>query len=77
MAIVQNPQNYDSKLPTNIRIVGLLKDLALQEAKERGVPLALIVNESLAERYKVAYVVESPCKEEQPDERVDTESSMG
>lgn len=67
MAIVQNPQNYDSKIPTNIRIVGMLKDLVAEEADKRGVSMALIVNEALADRYHVAYV-----KEGQLDERSDT-----
>jgi hypothetical protein len=55
---VANPQEYDSKIPTNVRIVGELKDKIHKEiesrkqAGEENVSLAQIINESLAERYK-------------------------
>ena len=65
MDIVRNPQDYDTKVPTNIRIIGTLKDLALKESDVRGITLAQIVNESLAKHYNVKYdVLEARCKEE-------------
>lgn len=53
MAIVNNPQSYDEKLPTNVRIIGELKVLALAESATRGITLAQIVNEALADRYNI------------------------
>ena len=53
MAIVQNPQDYDSKLPTNVRLIEQLKTAALFEAEKRGVTLAQVVNEALATRYNI------------------------
>lgn len=68
--IIQNNQEYDKKLPTNIRLVGRLKDLAISEARHKNVSLAKIVNESLAARYNVS-------EEDAEDERSDTESDLG
>lgn len=53
MQIIQNPQEYDKKLPTNVRLVGMLKTRALEEAKNRGTTLAQVINEALMERYNV------------------------
>lgn len=53
MAIVNNPQDYDSKVPTNIRLVEVLKILAIGEASRREITLARVVNEALADRYNI------------------------
>lgn len=73
MEIVRNPQDYDTKVPTNIRIIGDLKNRALKEADVRGVTLAQIVNEALANHYNVKYdVLEARCKEETTNEHSDS-----
>ena len=73
MEIVRNPQDYDSKVPTNVRIIGTLKTLALKESERRGVTLAQIVNEALANHYNVEYdVLEARCKEETANEHSDS-----
>lgn len=53
MAIVTNPQGYDSKVPTNIRLIEDLKTLAINEAERRGVTMARVINEALAARYNM------------------------
>jgi len=52
MPIIKNKKEYDLKIPTNIRIENRLKALLLNEAKERKVTLAFVVNEIFANWYK-------------------------
>lgn len=49
--VINNPTKYDDKVPTNVRLEADLKELAMQEAEQRKVPLTQIVNEALRERY--------------------------
>jgi len=53
MTVIDNPQKYDCKIPTNIRIEAKLKQLAIEESKKYNITLARIVNEALTERYKL------------------------
>lgn len=52
MSIIKNPRQYDSKLPTNVRIDEKLKEHVYAEAEKRSVPIARIINEALEDRYK-------------------------
>ena len=52
MPIVNNPQTYDDKEPTNVRIVKALKNEARADALARGVHLSDIINELLREKYE-------------------------
>lgn len=72
MSIVKNPQIYDSKLPTNIRLREDIKAKAYAEAEERGITLAQVVNEALE-----VYFSRVNVKEERTDVSGNTESRMG
>lgn len=74
MSIVENPQVYDTKLPTNVRLQENLKSKALAEAERRGVTLAQVINDAL-EVYFNAVNVKN--EEERADVSRDTESRMG
>lgn len=71
MGVIRNPQEYDSKVPTNIRLVDVLKTKAIAEAEKRNITLAQVVNEALAIRYNVNI------EGEQKHEHSDTQSRMG
>lgn len=52
MSLIKNPQEYDTKLPTNVRIQKDLKALAYKEARKSKSTLSAIVNAALKERYE-------------------------
>lgn len=52
MPIVNNPQEYDDKEPTNIRLVKGLKDSIREEAETQGTSLSDVVNEILEQYFK-------------------------
>ena len=49
---IVNPKEYDSKVPTNVRLEKALKDKAIQEASDKKINLADVVNNALRERYR-------------------------
>lgn len=52
MPILDNPYDYDSKVPTNIRLDREIKEIILKEAEEKGTNMADIINNILVEHYK-------------------------
>ncbi len=55
MGVIDNPnvESYDDKEPTNIRLIKEVKDALKEEADKKGVTMSDIINEELAERYKL------------------------
>lgn len=70
MATINNPKlsAYDTKQPTNVRLIESLKKLAIKEAQERNVTLAHVINDALSVRYKQGGTV---------DVGVDTQDNLG
>ena len=51
MSTIKNPQKYDTKLPTNVRIREDLKQKAYEEVKTQRTTLSKIINDALEQRY--------------------------
>lgn len=50
--LMPNDKDYDTKIPTNVRIEPDLKEKALEECETASTTLSDIINECLRERYK-------------------------
>lgn len=53
MSVITNPQKYEDKMPTNVRLDKEVKEALKTEAEEKNIDMAEIVNEALKKRYKL------------------------
>lgn len=49
--LVKNKTSYDTKVPTNVRLVNEIKKKVLAEAKARHITMADVINEILINHY--------------------------
>ncbi len=52
MPVIDNPYEYDKRIPTNVRIDKDIKDIIKKEAEDKGITMADIINDVLVKYYK-------------------------